>query len=122
MVRLAAAFVVSVMVGLGPIGVRFHFASVEANQQPNFEGDHDVRKCHCQLSWTSKEVCLVLISGWAATVDEHLQKVGAEAFHRFQRCVFRVSSSGFGQNDDIHAFDWGSEKSTRWTKRSVYPF
>lgn len=25
-------FVVSVMVGLGPIGVRFHFASVEANQ------------------------------------------------------------------------------------------
>jgi len=29
---------------------------------------------------------------WTASVDEHLQKLGAESFDRFQRCVFPKQS------------------------------
>jgi hypothetical protein len=31
---------------------------------------------------------LMPIAFWTASVDEHLQKLGAESFDRFQRCVF----------------------------------
>ena len=32
------------------------------------------------------------IAFWTASVDEHLQKLGAESFDRFQRCVFPKQS------------------------------
>jgi hypothetical protein len=53
-----------------------------------FEDDRDVRTC-------SHEVCRVRRSEASptATVDEHLQRVGAEQFYRFQRCDMTMKSA-----------------------------
>ena len=57
-------------------------------QQPSFEDDHDVRE-YIPRSYTLGSK-LIQIYVPTATVDEHLQKVGADAFNKFQRRVMNL--------------------------------
>ena len=56
-----------------------------AIQQPSFEDDRDVREYY-----RYKDMLLACLHVHLATVDEHLQKVGAEAFNKFQRRMMNL--------------------------------
>ncbi len=55
-------------------------------EQVNLEDDKDVRKSGLTLTTYHS---LDNMSG-LATVDEHLQVVGAETFHKFQKCAINL--------------------------------
>lgn len=58
-----------------------------------------------------------MVRGSAATVDEHLQKVGAEAFNKFERLVMFCMKSRLGISERIYS---GASRS--WTTRSGIKF
>ena len=54
--------------------------SPDYKEQPSFEDDRDVRE------WSpDPRNSIYATSSSTATVDEHLQKVGAETFNKFER-------------------------------------
>ena len=57
-------------------------------QQPSFEDDHDVREYIPRSHALASNVVQIYVP--TATVDEHLQKVGADAFNKFQRRVMNL--------------------------------
>lgn len=58
---------------------------LESNLQPSFQDDRDVRE------WFKRAACKLKRGGGfnisIATVDEHLQTIGAESFAKFERSV-----------------------------------
>ena len=60
-------------------------AVLESNLQPGFQDDYDIREWSYRA--TCKFKCDREPNARIATVDEHLQTIGAESFVRFERYV-----------------------------------
>lgn len=68
--------------------IQRRWSCVDDYHSPNgiFEDDHDVRKYTAQTSVAISRLDRIV----TATVDEHLQKVGAEEFTKFQRYAVSI--------------------------------